>query len=387
MHKDFHLYGTYLAARIAGFNHEDAGVISAAAQAVDDFTYETEYKSVQKNGFFDMLKDGIMYRKDDPEYYRKGKDCPDRYFVRTLWTCFHFLPGDIDEVFNPDDTNRKYITRPGGRLYNYVKTMLLSYNGKIPTDANQRNDVLARIGVALHVIADTYAHEGFCGIDTELNIAENIKITNFNKKVDLGVRHSSTRHVPVLAAELIDFASIGHGTAGHIPDISWIDYIIEYKYRNEGEKEKKNPEIFANAFVEIVKILHYILNGNFGNIAEHMSLYMRSMLLMKAKCEKNIKEYKSYADALKEENDTVFKDFLNDRIKTEDGHEISEDVKVIYDKYLDKIADDIEAKKNQGSSQFEIMEYNSFTNALLWHRSNVMEIIFEHVSQFPEYLE
>lgn len=393
MHKDFHLYGTYLAARIAGFKHLDASKIASAAQAVDDFSYESEYKSVQSDKPKKMFLDAMGYRKDDPDYYKKDNSCPERYLVRSLWTCFHFLPGQIDA---PDmelgseklRAESKYITRPGGKLYDYLKTMLLSYRGNIPIVSEERDDVLARIGVALHVLADTYAHEGFCGMDSQLNIARNIKVTDINE--DLGVIIASTRHVPVILAKGLDFASIGHGTAGHIPDISWITYDIEYKNQSERNTiRKENPEIFANAFVEITCILRHICDENYENYEDYKQLkfeYLKNTIKTSIEVMgANIKNEKIFNfSMLKEKNDTAFRDMINSNLFELNMQCESDFVKRIYEQYLKNIEEDFKNPLNKQKSEFEKMEENSFTNALMWHRSNIMEIIFEHSPEFPE---
>ncbi len=392
MHKDFHLYGTYLAARIAGFEHLDASKIASAAQAVDDFSYESEYKSVQKDGIYNMFLDGMRYRKDDPDYYKKMKSCPERYLVRSLWTCFHFLPGQMDA---PDielgseklRAESKYITRPSGKLYDYLKTMLLSYRGNIPTVLEEKDDVFARIGVALHVLADTYAHEGFCGMDSQLNIARNIKVTDINE--DLGVFIASTRHAPVKLAKVLDFASIGHGTAGHIPDISWITYDIEYMNQSERKTiRKNNPEIFAKAFAEITCILRHICGGNYVDYKQRELEYLNNTIKTSIEVMgANLKNDKLFKySMLKEKNDTAFRDMINSNLFELDMQCKSDFIKRLYEQYLKNIEDDFTNPLNQQASQFEKMEENSFTNALMWHRSNVMEIIFEHSPEFPEHV-
>lgn len=220
MHKDFHLYGTYLAARLAGKNVDEAQKIAYAAQAVDDFTYGG-YASCQN--LDDILTEDIDV-------------------LKCYWSIFHFLP-DGSNMDSQDTAERKYIACPHGYFYGLIETAVR--NGASRGD----EDHLALAGAAMHIIADTYAHKGFSGIPSSLNIVEDLQMCG---KQDLGIIDSNNRHVPVICAKMFQKCSIGHGTAGNAPDISWVDL----KYCQSGRTVKRdNAEVFADAFADMYKIL------------------------------------------------------------------------------------------------------------------------------------
>lgn len=264
MHKDFHLYGTYLAARLAKRPVEDAQKIAYAAQAVDDFTYG-EYASCQ--GFSKILTEELD-------------------ILKCYWTTFHFLPFDL----GLDDKEERFITSPDGGLAQVIEA-------ELPCDNMADNDDrLAFEGAAMHVIADTYAHQGFAGIPSGLNVVKNLKMCG---QQGLSLINSNN-HVPVFFAEWFKKCSIGHGTAGKAPDISWIDFC--YIDSSGNTVTRDNAEIFADAFVK----LYELLKGDFSKSAEIRDKIKNRLISVRN--DRNLNKEESYY----EENDNTFRDMLNE---------------------------------------------------------------------------
>jgi Family of unknown function (DUF6765) len=121
MDKDFHYYGTYVAARIAKFSTEDATTIAHAAQYVDN--------SIKVDG---MILNGIDYGlsfRHIPTCHDPLKELkwntnlisaskipklPEKE-LRQVWVPFHFLPGNYKSTNLPDpnyESRKKDYTWP-----------------------------------------------------------------------------------------------------------------------------------------------------------------------------------------------------------------------------------------------------------------------------------
>lgn len=346
MHKDFHLYGTYLAARLAGRNAADSKAIAFAAQATDDFTYG-EYSACQSAA--DMALTDINT-------------------VKTYWSVFHFLPSGIG---TPQVEERMYVTRPEGLLFNK-----LTREAQNLTDSADGYD-LAYLGIIMHIIADTYAHKGFSGIPSRLNVVEHVLMC---EKQELGPIWDKNRHVPVIIAKHAEKARIGHGTAGNAPDLSWITFTyIDPDCIDGNKKFRDNAVTFADAFV----VLYELLGGDgeySKGINKAVNAFLRSVRSksLKDKSKKNKKEL-YYA-----ENDKSFENMLvqnklcdaagfSDIISEKEINGLAND----YPAYIDKVnelakayssAQDIDDK----TQKFRLLSENDFFAATIRARETIM---------------
>lgn len=166
MNKDFHYYGTYYAARLAGYSREDAEEIAWAAQMVDDFT---------ESNFGRMFhRENITYTCEalsETAYHELGRlsnvNNSELQKIRRIWVPFHFLPGNMKhELVNGygfvtdlknfsidrDLPDFKCVCAPNSELV-----------GKMIQRITGNNTSLLRIGIAMHVLADTWAHQLFVG--------------------------------------------------------------------------------------------------------------------------------------------------------------------------------------------------------------------------------
>src|SRR5512143_3554089 len=84
MQIDFHHAVTYVAARLAGFDHSDADIIAWSAQYVDDATEEGHIAFVNREMYYHIAS---AHRMLD---YRNL----DELANHRAWIPFHFLPGN-----------------------------------------------------------------------------------------------------------------------------------------------------------------------------------------------------------------------------------------------------------------------------------------------------
>lgn len=317
MQIDCHYYGTYYVARKAGFDHNDAKKIAWAAQTVDEMTHENISKLIRE----DLVKQGILngfvseYQKTRDEliskysclvttmsengylYDRQSNLSEElRRKIVYAWTPFHFLPCGKDELkgkkiveINFEDISN-YVTNVKrdeiNRLCqdvnlmcktstNLCSNMVREAKRSLQTCENNgqdRNKALYRIGIAMHVLADTWSHQGFCGAnDGYLNSVEIDGLDDCNKigsgtcdgTWDLGT--FAVGSVADTVMDKFSSAFTGHGSAGSNPDIPGFNYKMKYEYiKNDSSKKiftnVYNPGRFTCAFYQMYKALRYINN-------------------------------------------------------------------------------------------------------------------------------
>lgn len=202
MEKDFHYYLVYAMARLA--QCERAEVIAHASQFVDD----------NNEKWFSLDLDEFFY----PEkiQHNGGPYVPVKTQVMSIHSLthlgqqyiylpFHFLPGDSDQFAIKGKTNL-YNTTPNSRNARAVLTAAL------------RSGNPYRIGIALHVFADTWSHQNFTGFRESWNSV-------------YPWYHLVRSYAP----------NIGHAEVGHSPDViseTWIDHRLDKSRRQIDNRER-----------------------------------------------------------------------------------------------------------------------------------------------------
>ena len=146
MQKDFHYYATYCAAFIAGYSHEESLDIAYSAQFVDlcSRTLLSKLKA-PLSAATTQLQLELMNARTDLVGLQD---------ITRIWASFHFLPGDLRaEVPN------------AGRMYRNKYRLICRPNGELLVDTVElaKGGSLQAIGIAMHVLADTWAHTYFAG--------------------------------------------------------------------------------------------------------------------------------------------------------------------------------------------------------------------------------
>lgn len=184
MQIDFHHAVTYVVARLAGFDHPNANIVAHAAQYVDDSS---------TSGFI-RFDNGMRYKRMATAHPMADLDNLDNDENTVSWLPFHFLPGND---FQPpaqhvDHYPRKLICRPDSHI---AKDMM-----EAAIKSKDEPYSLHRLGIAAHVFADTFAHQGFAGLNHHINKAQNIRDANGDPLAPFPV------------------PPVGHGQVGTYPD-------------------------------------------------------------------------------------------------------------------------------------------------------------------------
>lgn len=268
MNKDFHYEGTYCAAIEAGFEEKEAQIIAKAAQAVDECT-ET---FLREKGVFDA---GVITMETsvlDVFKELEKKDIERLREIRKVWMPFHFLPGNLDgEVEYTGEKSykdKKFFTERDEEdfrclcLHNSetVFQMLQETRKEYENFAtmgeeeneDEREKMLYLIGIRMHVLADTWAHEFFTGTPSWwINNA-----TDFHKiKPDTSLNEIGTPN----GVSMYSIYYLGHGRAGHYPDYGFLTYTYQPQWKRKGERiSKGNTVNFELAYAQMVDAMEYI---------------------------------------------------------------------------------------------------------------------------------
>ena len=256
MQEDFHYYATYCAAALAGFGHEECLTICHSAQLVDHCS-ATYLKKLHGPS-------AAVTTQLQLELMEARTDISGLADITRIWASFHFLPGDL----------YREVER-GSKRYKNKYRLICGPNGALLADTVELacGRGLEAAGIAMHVLADTWAHTWFAGTPSLV-----INNTNYHFYELLPSENGYTRrqvafgHNPASADDpetgkyigsLYQSAensimNLGHGRAGHLPDYSYIRYAYLPAWGNYREIIKDNPKDYDHAFRQMVYALKYL---------------------------------------------------------------------------------------------------------------------------------
>lgn len=237
MQIDFHHGVTYVLARLAGFEHGAAETIAYAAQYVDDAT----------NGGCVTFDNGAMYARISSAHrmldYRNLQELANH----RVWIPFHFLPGNCGLPAG-EEPRGKFIER----LICTPDSPVARDMVRAAIDARGQANGLERLGVAMHVYADTWAHQGFAGVNHAQNSAE--MVTDGEGAPDVRLLDRLTSYFVGEALPL------GHGAVLSNPDHPW----LQWGYTNgRGQVIRRdNPRDFLAAAEAMFKAMRRFRLGD-----------------------------------------------------------------------------------------------------------------------------
>jgi hypothetical protein len=211
MQKDFHFYTIYVLCRANGMSPGDAKIVAYSSQHTDDATDEEPLKFENGGRFQQVLS---AHKLIDPGAFSLGSQYG-------IYVPFHFIPGNHGNKFK-----ERMVCRANSENAQRMVREVASLKGK-PYQ-------LHRLGIALHVYADTWSHQDFSGLQAELNDVEEIDVKNESKA---GVAEVFKTFFRGAAESLIP--RIGHGETAHLPDEPYRDWKFHNVYQKE-DKERKN---------------------------------------------------------------------------------------------------------------------------------------------------
>ena len=226
MELDFHYYAVFKLARLAGYGPDDAEILAYASQYVDDSTEGAPIEPFPDQ-HFDTVRTA---------HYNLGAF--DWNVQKKIYVPFHFIPTTIRWLSPADFT---YVTQPLSHNPHELSIMLVN------EAVNETNSLLklVRLGVALHTIADSFAHFGFSGRHHEENDVGKIWLAQKDGgfKLDFLRSYVGDLFVP----------KIGHVEAFEYPDQPF----LKWRYTNgQGRRKTRDNLLYAlHAIKGIYRIL------------------------------------------------------------------------------------------------------------------------------------
>lgn len=276
MNRDFHYEGTYAAAAIAGFAPEAAADIAWAAQTVDECTKENVEKFYPYLKWWDPVFTCESVKEDIKKEFSSILSDETSYtlqLIRSIWIPFHFLPGNIDGHIryngsralesNRDMRDFLCICEPNSDLV--LQMMQRSVSIFSHCSMQEKKEYLIMIGILMHVLADTWAHQYFSGTPdyfvNEVTDREILSHSPLPEDFDNGVTPAGPTNYSL--------SYLGHGRAGHYPDYGCMSYQYHPYWKAPGEKITKNgPEDFSCAFQQMEWALRCFRTGNTFTVPE-----------------------------------------------------------------------------------------------------------------------
>lgn len=253
MQLDFHYYATYCAAYLAGYSHKEALELCYSAQFVDCCT-KTYLKSISASVH-------AATTQTQAELLDMTTDISGLQDITRIWASFHFLPKDLYAV-----------TPRATKTYKNKYRLICGPNGALVADTIElaKGKSIQAAGIAMHVLADTWAHQRFAGTPS---LAINMTDKKFEEILfDGSTRKIIFKHSPGLSDDIekgvynstlfntseYSILNLGHGHAGHLPDYSFITY--KYMPAWDGYREciKDNPSDYRNAFCQMIYGMRYL---------------------------------------------------------------------------------------------------------------------------------
>ena len=256
MQQDFHYYATYCASVLAGYTHDESLVICYAAELADHCSRSylaslgAPLAAATTQLTFEMAnaRTDIIGLQD----------------ITRIWASFHFLPYDLYA-----DPGR------GTRRYRNKYRLICGPNGELVADTVRlaKGKGLEAAGLAMHVLADTWAHRFFAGTPSlvinnmsrhayELVSTDDVEterpitfVHRLGSADDL--EKGIYANTPFQTSENA-VMNLGHGRAGHLPDYSFARYRYLPAWGDYKEVVKDNPSDYHHAFCQMVYGLGYL---------------------------------------------------------------------------------------------------------------------------------
>lgn len=263
MEKSFHYYGTYCAALLAGYSIEESRELCYSAFLVDNCT----------RAFLKRIggPESAATTQLQLEMVSAPTDRVGLADITRIWASFHFLPADLHA-----EPNR------GNRSYRDKYRLICGPNGDLLVDTVNlaRGKSLQAVGLAMHVLADTWAHRYFAGTPSFVMNNTNRFFVELVPAEDgsLIERPVKFRHNPaapddfdqglytntIYQPEEATIMNLGHGRAGHLPDYCFIRYRYVPAWNGYNEVLKDNPAEYYQAFCQMVYAMK-CLRGESGS--------------------------------------------------------------------------------------------------------------------------
>ncbi|MFZ5426907.1 MAG: DUF6765 family protein [Thermodesulfobacteriota bacterium] len=271
MQIDFHHAATYILARWAGFEHQQADIIAYSAQYVDDSTYTGSITFSEGQRY---SRTASAHEVLDLRNAMAAKD------IRT-WVPFHFLPGNCGKTADEECTQ------------DYHERLVCIANSRVARDMleeclrnRSKTHGLHRLGITMHVYADTWAHQNFAGVDNKVNDASELEVIKPSEYVDL-----MDEIATILPGKL------GHAQVSCCPDYPFIEWVYK-NWKGDMLSPINNMERFLDAADNMLQFMNH-WNGRHPHGLDQTQQAELSMGFMSFQSKDGEKRHKEWLELIK----------------------------------------------------------------------------------------
>jgi len=212
---DLHFYGIYALARASGYPAGKAHILAYSSQYVDDAT-ATDYP-------------GLLWKPARTAHL--GLETFSVNVQSEVYLPFHFTPGG--EGAEP----QALITKANSRRAEGLLQAAFATGGECHG--------LYRVGIALHAYADTWSHQGFGGMKSDLNAVDHLHADTESRYWTMAQIRWIRENYPLYKAA----PRIGHAEALSYPDIPYLRW--SYSDASGTTRTIDNPERYIEALEAI----------------------------------------------------------------------------------------------------------------------------------------
>jgi hypothetical protein len=188
-------------------------------------------------------------------------DIPGLQDITRIWASFHFLPKDL------------YAKTPHAtKNYKNKYRLICGPDGSLVKDTVElaKGRSIQAAGIAMHVLADTWAHSWFAGTPSlVINNTDDyfFELLPDGSKRKIRFRHSTSKPDDLEAGIFTNslfqpdesaVMNLGHGRAGHLPDYSFMKYEYLPAWGGYRVIVKDNPEDYLHAFAQMIEAMKYL---------------------------------------------------------------------------------------------------------------------------------
>lgn len=181
--------------------------------------------------------------------YRNFSDLANHF----VWIPFHFLPGNDGEVTSENHIATfcdKIVCTPNSIIAQEMISDCIMHQ--------EKSYALYRLGITMHVLADTYAHQGFAGIIHEQNNVSDVTIWNDTRQSFVGYQKKLKNFFENLFNDITgtfieNVIPLGHGAVLTCPDRPYLKW--SYTDAKGKHMTRTNSDIFVAAADEMCKVM------------------------------------------------------------------------------------------------------------------------------------
>ena len=275
----FHYFAVKALAVRAGFDEDDAQLIAEYSQMVDDFDFYQAWicknaPNYVKQPGFDIISSIVGIPIVNPVqtgFLADGHIINIDYFLLATGrfqrlTCapFHFIYNDRDQIGRKNYRVYPAVDNDLSLIWEMMDSARSDYlaakhglpGGIYGNNRRFKRKALMKIGLLLHIFADTTAHQLFSGFDDGVNDVDLVFVKNNATGADETEKYKNL---------ILDFIKkfpfvpkIGHMFVEHVPDLTHLTFGMRYK--ESGKKVDYTRSNTAEFIMRCEQIIRYLFS-------------------------------------------------------------------------------------------------------------------------------